>query len=188
MITPTNVKSTFFAFTRKAAIEAPAAKFSERCLKLCHQTENGLAFCSDAMARLTIQLLRRKYMAVNAASVPTKVQLIETDESGPVTPASLAETNNDRGGVARLKMVCSQRSPRRAHWDFMLRTMTSSRTRTVPTEGPKRRVPAKTNVSDIEMLALTVGSFTESHPQSKHRNASLSHLGSIGCRRTPTTL
>jgi hypothetical protein len=55
-------------------------------------------------------------------------------------------------------------------------TAASRATRAAPTEGPKRIVPAKLNVSEMEILALVAGSLIESQPLTKVSAARGSHV------------
>src|SRR6476646_4990183 len=102
----------------------------------------------------------------------------------------LAAAQIDSGDADKLKSTCCHRIFRREYWVRMQSTAASRRTRIVPTAGQNRRVPANTNVSEIEMLALTVGSFTESKPLISVRMPSFNHwlCQEVGCCASSTRL
>src|SRR5262245_45151362 len=91
-------------------------------------------------------------------------------------PASQAAHQIESGGAAILKTTCCQRNRPRIQACFAHKASASRTTRRTPTDGPQRSVPAKTKVSEIEMLALTDGSLTDSQPAMNVNAASGSHL------------
>lgn len=89
-------------------------------------------------------------------------------------PVTTAATQIETEGAARLKRTCSDRSPRPSRDSFRHKTRESRATSTVPTAGPRRTVPARTNVSDMEMVARPEGSLTDSQPLMRVSPASFS--------------
>jgi hypothetical protein len=61
-------------------------------------------------------------------------------------------------------------------------TRASKATVRVPAAGPKRRADVKTNVSEMEIVAGTDGSFTVADPLRSVRTARASQFHPMGCR------
>src|SRR5687768_7764865 len=95
------------------------------------------------------------------------------DSSG-VIPERCAAIQTDKGGAARLNRTCCHLSAPERNRRKEIKSA-SRRTSTVPPDGPNSKGPAITNVSEIEILTLTVGSLTGRSPLSTVSSTKESH-------------
>src|SRR5579864_9723624 len=88
-----------------------------------------------------------------------------------LTLARWAPVQIENAGAAALNTTCCHRNWREVQPSFRQMTRASMTTKAVPTGAPYISVPARTNVSEIEIVAKPDGSLTASHPHATVRSA-----------------